>query len=699
MAFFVMYKDWKNPVNRYYFIYNLFGFGILFTMFLTYGFPGTVDLTIINRITQGFTVMFFASLLVMSIVFPIREVPLSPSKALLIMLPAIIIAVAVMIPGFTINKAYFSESGKFIRDFNKWGYRGYTIIVGIYLLGGTINFIVKYFREKVEVYRLQMRYVFVGGSIALSFATFGSIILPVYANYSELYVIGPSIAAFIITMALFYTVINFNLMDISTVIHKTFMYTIISALIIVPIALILYFYYSIPFFQKKIPFYFPLALVLLFFFLFFTYVQPFIDKLFKRKLYIFENIVDDFIRNAVTMKDVNLIIEKTVEILVNSLYLNMGFFILMNNTNRKYELVSGKNISEDTIISLERNSILIRWFVRNQELLSIRRLYTDDKSFRGIRQELVDFYLSHQIEIIIPYYHERRLLGLLCLGQKESLGGFTPDEFDKLNYFQKESNGYISTALTYQKASHEQFVSRTLELSSNILAHSVPTKLPKVKGLQLGAFYIPGFEEGIDYFDYIQPVEDGIGMIATNVSGVGINTALYSVLMRSTFQSLFYDAPSTSAVMQNLNSVLFKYSKGKGGLVTAFYLYYDVKSMRLMYSNAGFPALDIFRVDKGDFDSMDTEGIPLGYDDTSHFGRGRTDLTRGDIGILYSKTIINSRNQNGEDFGLIRMRNIVRENRGRKPEDIAQIVFKHYQKFLGLSSPNSDVLMIIFKVV
>ena len=74
------------------------------------------------------------------------------------------------------------------------------------------------------------------------------------------------------------------------------------------------------------------------------------------------------------------------------------------------------------------------------------------------------------------------------------------------------------------------------------------------------------------------------------------------------------DAPSTSTVIGTMNRILYDYGRGKGGLVTAYYLYYDIKSMRLMYTNAGYPALELFRIEKNNFDVLDTEGIPLGYD-------------------------------------------------------------------------------------
>jgi serine phosphatase RsbU (regulator of sigma subunit) len=348
---------------------------------------------------------------------------------------------------------------------------------------------------------------------------------------------------------------------------------------------------------------------------------------------------------------------------------------------------------------VELNASIIRWFVRNQEILQVSRVYTDDRSFAEVRDEIAAFFNDNGIQVILPFYHEHRLVGLLCLGAKETLAGYHSDEILKLNQLHAKSNDFIATALTYQKALQEQLVTRTIELSSQIISGATPVSLPNIGNIKFGAFIIPKYSKGSDYFDFIRPGDQGVGIIATDIAGVGVNSALYSVLLRSAFHSSVQDAPFTSTVIGTINAILYDYNKGAGGLVTAYYLYYDIRSMRLMYTNAGFPALELYRIDKNNFDTMDTEGIPLGYDKDATYGIGRTDLMRGDIGILYSKTLTASKNQKGDDYGLLRLRSTVMEVRTRSVSEIASHIKNSFETFLGLSSPPSDVVVLVFKIV
>jgi hypothetical protein len=700
-AIFVLVKDWQDQVMRYFAFFATSAMGILFTMFLTYTFPGNFDLTLMNKITQLSTLMTFSSLFCMSFVFPKTAKRFPFWISFLILLPAIAMGATVVFTDFTITKAYFKD-GKFIRDFNQEipGYTIYAAMAFIYVLSALGGYVRKYIITKEYIYRLQMRYLFVGSTVSITLASVFSIIMPRFFGYTGLYVIGPSIATFFTISALFYSIIAYNMSDIRTVVHKTFVYTVISMVISLPIFGIIWAYSRKLWILGDVPYYLVAAAVVAVFILFSVYIQPFVDRVFKRKQYVFGSVVDNFVRDIADEKNLADLVRRTVDTLREGLSLSHAFFILLNDQTRKYELFYYKGGQEQLQLPpIERNASIIRWFVRNQDILQLSRVYTDDKSFAEVREEIASFFNDNGIQVILPVYHERRVVGLFCLGMKETLAGYHTDEIDKLRQFYVKSSDFISTALTYQKAMQEQMVTRTIDISSRIIHNAVPVSLPNINNIKFGAFIIPKYARGGDYFDFIRPGDQGVGIIATDISGVGVNSALYSVLLRSAFHSSILDAPSTSTVIGNMNKVLCDYGRGRGELVTAYYLYYDIRSMRLMYTNAGYPALEVFRIEKNNFDSYDTEGIPLGYDPGANYGIGRTDLVRGDIGILYSKTLTTSKNQKGDEFGLLRLRNTIMELRTRKASDIAAQIKTAFESFMGLLSPTSDVVVIVFKIV
>lgn len=691
---FVLVKDWRDRVNRYYAYFGFCSLGILFNMFLTYMMPDSQYLTLLNKFTQASTVLSFSGLFVMSFTFPKTEKQISFPLVVLILLPAYVLAYIAVFTDLNITRAYFQE-GTLVREF-EYFYTIYLVCVFLYILSAIINFIRKYIKTNVKIYRLQMRFVFIGTSVAMFIAAVFSIIMPRFFGYSDLYVLGPSLATYIALSSLFYAIVSYNMMDIRTAIHKTTMYAIISTVIFVPIFLTVELYDMNLWGLNDLPLYLLAAVVVVIFIIFSVYVQPVIDRVFKRKQYELEAMLNSFVVEVGGIRDLNQIVKRTVDTLVDVLFLKKAFFIMYDNETRNYELFY--HIGEEPPAPvLQRNSSIIRWFVRNQDILSVDRVYKDERSFTDIQDDFITFYSVNQVVVVIPIYHGRRVIGLMCLGEKDSLAAFKPDELEMLEYFASESSLNISNAITYQESKQEQLIQRTITLSSDILSKSVPSTLPNLIGIKFGAFYIPRQGEGIDYFDFIRPGTQGVGAIATDISGLGVNSAIYSVILRSAFQTCINESHSTYHVVQKLNRVLYEYTSGKGGFVTSFYYYFDVRSMRLIYTNAGFPPMELFRIDKNDFDSLDTEGIPLGYDPAANYGMGRTNILRGDIGVLYSKALTSSKNPRGETFGIDRLRKIIKENRMDKPTDISMKIQEEFKSFIGLSSPESDIVVIIFK--
>ncbi|MCU0822155.1 MAG: SpoIIE family protein phosphatase [Spirochaetes bacterium] len=660
----LLVKDWRDRVHQGYAFISIAGFGIIFTMFLQYAFPEIPYLTQINRLTQMSFILFSAGLVNMSFVYPIRKNVIFPFKyKMLFLFPAIIISYIAVFTDLNITKAYF-EGETLIREYGVFfGIKGfwysvYSIVAAIYLFFSAGNYIRLYRKTDIVIYHIQLKYIFISSSAVIAAVVF-SVVMPRFFNYTEFYVLGPSIAAFACVGAFFYGIISFDMMDITSVVRKAAIYFVISITVIIPIyGLIQLYYMNIHVFREFPQFIIEVSLVALFI-LYSIYVQPAIYRLFELKKYKFESILDKFTIDIVAeIRDPRRMIEKTVDILFEKLELERAFFINYDNNSKKFELYYRRG-DAGPVDLFEKAPVIIEWFLRNKNILQMNRLYTDDKSFSETRDLFIEFFEKYRIKIILPLFHRKRVMGLICLGEKASSVPFKLFEIMKLHGFQREINVHISNSFTYKQAMREELMQRTLDLSADILTKSVPFALPNLPGIRFGAFYIPRHKDRMDYFDFLKAGSQGIGVIATDMPGIGFDGALQSVMLKSSFQTSLNEAPSSFSIMQRLNRVLFDYYKDNFTPIKSYYFYYDIKSMRLVYTNAGFPPLDIFRIELNDFEPMDTDGVPLGSRAGAAYGMGRTTMLRGDIGMLYSHALTRANNKNGETFGLSRLQGII----------------------------------------
>ncbi|NLV67038.1 MAG: SpoIIE family protein phosphatase [Spirochaetes bacterium] len=692
-AFFVLFKNRGNQSPIYYFYYNICGAGLMFSFFLAYYLNDSPYLTQINRMSQVATLLFTCSLLNLSLTYPEREKKVKFYVPLLISIPAFIMSAVVYFTDLSLYNVHF-ENLKLTRGMGPV-YNYYALLVIIYFVVAIGIFIYNYINIRIETYRLQIRYVILITSIFISLSYVGSLLLPRMFNYYDLYVLGPASVTTVATVTLFYSIIAHNVMDIRTAIHKTVMYATLSLVVFIPIIAILYLKSSGKIAAGNEV---TAGSLVIIFSLFTLFLQPMIDSAFRKRAVDIEYMTNRFIQRASQVKTLGELVKTGAFELHNGMALSRSLFFVYNDEKRMFvKIFDTAQSAEDEM--LDRTFPLIHWFTRNQDILPVNRIYTDEESFRGTRSLIAPFFTRYNISAILPIYYENRIYGMLCLGMKENTSSITPDEIEKLEEFRIRLNEFIVTTLAYDAAKKDQFISRSLELSEELLQCSAAPALPELKNIRFSSLVSPKYATGTDYYDFIQPSPDSIGILFSDVSGIGINNALYSVILRSVFHSCAGETASPSMIIKRINLVLHEYTKGGGELATAFYAYYDTKSRRLSYTNAGFPPMDLFRIDKNDFDTLDTEGFPLGYDPGSEFGTGRTELKTGDIGVVYSKSFINSKNSNGENFGLLRLRSIIRELKSRNPSEIAKNLNYAYEKFMGISQPDSDITVLIMKIV
>ncbi len=694
-AVFVLYKNKGQQSPIFYSIYNFSAAGILITMFLTYLLKDTAYVVAINRLTIVSNIMLPASMLNLSFTYPERDKPINLWIPFTVLIPAFIVAGISFFTNAALVTVTFSGD-KMIRSLG-WFYPIYAGIAISYFTASISVFVYNYIKIKNETYRLQIKYLIFGTFMFIAIGYLGAIIIPQTTGNYSFYILAPALAAVVATITLFYSIVAYNIMDFRTAIHKTAMYATLSATILLPILLIFYAASEIELLKNTPPLIIAGSSALIF--MLFSYLfQPGIDAVFKRKQADITKITNNYIKKASRLKTLEKIIETSTLEIHRGLSLIRSVFFIYDDEKKLFIKSFDTQKSDKEEEALDRYFPLVKWFARNQEILPRNRVFVDDDSFKNSRAEIEAFFDKYDIALILPIYYENRITSLLCLGKKENIRGFSPDEVEKIYEYRARTNDFITSALTFDKAKKEQFISRSLNLSSEILEHASANKLPEMKNISFSTLSSPRYSKGVDYFDFLQPTKNSIGILCSDVSGIGINNALYSVILRSAFHGCINEAASPYTMLKRINLVLSEYTSGEGELVTAFYSYYDADTKRIFYTNAGFPPMEVFRIEKNDFDTLNTIGAPLGYDPLSDFGQGRTELKSGDICVVYSKSLINSRNNEGETFGLLRLRGAIRETRGRQPAEIAFNLKKIYEKFMNQARPDTDVTVLIMKV-
>src|SRR5438045_3153855 len=122
----------------------------------------------------------------------------------------------------------------------------------------------------------------------------------------------------------------------------------------------------------------------------------------------------------------------------------------------------------------------------------------------------------------------------------------------------------------------------------------VPHRPPELPGVELASVYLPCYELGGDFFDFIPLPDDNLGLAMADVSGKGVPASLIMASVRAFLRAQVDNVYYLYEVIRRINRMLCRDSKS-GEFVTLFYGVLDAHNLRLTYCNAGHPPPMVLR--------------------------------------------------------------------------------------------------------
>jgi serine phosphatase RsbU (regulator of sigma subunit) len=183
--------------------------------------------------------------------------------------------------------------------------------------------------------------------------------------------------------------------------------------------------------------------------------------------------------------------------------------------------------------------------------------------------------------------------------------------------------------------------------------------------------------------------------VIADVVDKGLGAALMMALIRTLIRTYATDYPDhPERVLQMANQRLIA-DVGVGMFVTLFYGTLNPASGHLVYSNAGHPPPYLFHLAQNSNDAaLAATGIPLGIMESS-WETGNLQIQPGELLFLYTDGVMDAMDQQGEQLGIQRVLDAVRETRGRPVGQIQDnVLARVYAHALGL--PQVDDISLVF---
>ncbi|MFN9862142.1 MAG: GAF domain-containing SpoIIE family protein phosphatase, partial [Bacteroidota bacterium] len=297
----------------------------------------------------------------------------------------------------------------------------------------------------------------------------------------------------------------------------------------------------------------------------------------------------------------------------------------------------------------------------------------------------------------------RSLLSFPIIVKDENIGTLAllkevPDGFNKemtriVSTFANQAGISIENFRLMEEAFQNARYKEELKIAKTVQRSLLPTKLEQDNDFEIVAFSESADEVGGDYYDTLRINDHEVALIIADVSGKGTTAAFHMSQMKGIFHSLAQQAPNPRDFMSKANRALV-YCLERGSFISATYFVIDTQTKTIHYSRAGHCPVLLYRASTDVAEFLKDKGTALGmvrsHDYPNYVENNSVPYCPGDVMLLYTDGITESKNRKGEEFGGERLMKVIQENAEKSSREIEESVIKSLYEFSGSDDIDDD---------
>jgi serine phosphatase RsbU (regulator of sigma subunit) len=299
-------------------------------------------------------------------------------------------------------------------------------------------------------------------------------------------------------------------------------------------------------------------------------------------------------------------------------------------------------------------------------------------------------------EMAVPLLQGDEVIGVFNI-ESNRIGAYDERDRALLEGFASQATIAIQNARLYQESRRSRQLEHELEVAGEIQRTLMPRDIPRVTGVSLAVLSDPSAEVGGDFYDMFTFADKYLGMAVGDVVGKGVPAAIMMAALYTAFHEYAIDPLMTpSDVMARVN-VKLNETTAPDRFATLFYGVLGLKDGIFRYCNAGHNPPILCRSD-GTVEYLDTGGLVLGSFSFAEYQLGETELSEGDILVLYTDGVTEAINGDQQEFGIQRLESVIQGCPGLSAENIKQCLTEALKNFTGDAAQHDDITVIIVKV-
>jgi len=238
---------------------------------------------------------------------------------------------------------------------------------------------------------------------------------------------------------------------------------------------------------------------------------------------------------------------------------------------------------------------------------------------------------------------------------------------------------------------------REKKIAETLQKSFLPDLEPTLPGYQISSRYEAAFDEsrlGGDFYDIVSLGNDKYGIVIGDVSGKGLDAAVYTAMARYMIQAYSSDQEDPAKVIAKLNNALYLYTPAHR-FITLVYGILDTKARTFTYVNAGHEYPFINRSGAGQSEYLQTTGQAVGAIADADYHSETISIEPGDVMVLYTDGASEIRSD-GDFLGTEGLRDIVDAHIKNNVEDLPGAILESIHAYTE-GHMRDDVALLVIK--
>jgi len=580
----------------------------------------------------------------------------------------------------------------------------------LYLIVATLAFLYPvakaYLRPSSPLARQRSKVVLLGAALAFP--------IPAVAYFSQLMFgsfLGIHVLTHLLTIPLIlfpasmaYAIVRHNLFDVDVYIKRTMGYVIMTMIIIGAYMLV-----SIPLNislselgfvrSKAFPVIFTLIVILVFNPMYHR-IQSFVDRVFFRKEYNYGEIVDK-VGNAITsVLDLSQVIGTLARAFIEDMFINTSSILLLAPAGDEYCVFYSEGEKKEKVkqACIEYDAPLME-ILREEKREITKYEILENPKYRSISEKSAGKFDDLCASLILPLVYKKKIIGLLCLGEKKSGKFFTREDIDLSRTLANQGAVAIENSRMVEEVIGKERMEEELAIGRDLQMSMLPAECPIIDGFEIEAYANSAMEVGGDFYDFIEMGENKSSIVIGDVTGKSVSGALVMSASRSIFRMLAEEDLSVSEIMVRANQRTKKDIK-TGMFVALLYAVLDTEDRTLTLCSAGQTQPVYVSAADGKASLVETAGdtFPLGILDDVDYQETRLNMLPGDKIILYTDGIVEAMNEHEEMFGFERLLEIAQDAGSMTADALLKKIMDKVNEFAEEVAQHDDITIIVLGV-